>query len=47
MTAYLTAESDMIVEKGNEFLQETLAKYPAEINYSAIVLGNVDLSTAQ
>ena len=44
---YLTAESDMMVEKGNEFLQETLAKYPAEINYSAIVLGNVDLSTAQ
>ena len=44
---FLTAESDMMVEKGNEFLQEVLAKHPAEIDYSAILLGNVDLNAAQ
>ncbi len=44
---YLTAESDMMVEKGNAFLQEVLAKHPAQIDYSAIVIGNVDLTAEQ
>ena len=43
---YVTAQSDLMVEKGNEFLEGILAKYPAEIDYSAIALGNVDLSAA-
>lgn len=42
----VTAQSDLMVEKGNEFLEGILAKYPAEIDYSAIALGNVDLSAA-
>ena len=42
----LTAEDDLMVEKGNAFLEEILAKYPAEIDYSAIALGNVDLASA-
>jgi len=42
----ITAEEDMLVEKGNAFLQEVLDKYPAEIDYSAICLGNVDLTFA-
>lgn len=41
---YLTAESDMMVEKGNEFLAQVLEKHPAQIDYSAIALGNVDLA---
>ena len=40
----LTAESDMMVEKGNEFLESILAKNPAEIDYSSIALGNVNLA---
>ena len=44
---YLTAESDMMVEKGNEFLSQVLEKHPAQIDYSAIALGNVDLAAAQ
>ena len=44
---YLTAESDMMVEKGNEFLAQILEKYPAQIDYSAIVIGNADLTAAQ
>lgn len=43
---YLTAESDMMVEKGNEFLQQMLDKYPSQIDYSAIALGYVDLAAA-
>ena len=42
----LTAENDLMAEKGNEFLQEILAKYTAEIDYSAIALGDVDLASA-
>ena len=42
----VTAQSDLMVEKGNEFLEGILAKYPAEIDYSAIALGNVDLAAA-
>ena len=37
----LTAEQDMMTEKGNEFLQSVLDKHPAEIDYSAIALGVV------
>ena len=40
---YLTAESDLMVEKGNEFLQSILEKHPAEIDYTAIQIGEVDL----
>ena len=40
----LTAENDLMAEKGNEFLQEILAKYTAEIDYSAIALGDVNLA---
>lgn len=42
---FLTAEQDMMVEKGNEFLQGMLDKYPSQIDYSAIALGNVDLAS--
>lgn len=41
---YATAEADMLVEKGNEFLQSVLDKYPAEIDYSVIELGTVNLA---
>ena len=43
---YLTAENDLMSEKSNEFLQDILAKHPAEIDYSAIALGDVDLASA-
>jgi hypothetical protein len=43
---YVTAENDLMAEKGNEFMQEILAKYAAEIDYSAIALGDVDLASA-
>ena len=43
---YLTAESDMMAEKGNEFLAGVLEQNPAEIDYSAIALGNVNLASA-
>ena len=41
---YLTAESDMMVEKGNEFLQSILEKHPTVIDYSVIELGEVNLA---
>ena len=41
---YATAEADMLVEKGNEFLQSVLDKHPAEIDYSVIELGTVNLA---
>ena len=44
---FLTAESDMMVEKGNEFLQQIRDKHPAQINYSTIELGEVDLAAEQ
>jgi len=40
---YVTAESDMMVEKGNEFLAEILEQNPAQIDYSAIALSALDL----
>ena len=43
---YVTAESDMMVEKGNEFLAQILEQNPAQIDYSAIALGVVDLASA-
>ena len=42
----VTAQNDLMVEKGNAFLEGIRAKYPAEIDYSAIALGNVDLASA-
>ena len=44
---YQTAEQDLMVEKGNEFLQSILEKNPAQIDFSAIRIGSVDLSAAQ
>ena len=41
---YATAEADMLVEKGNEFLQSVLDKHSAEIDYSVIELGTVNLA---
>ena len=41
---YLNAQSDMMAEKGNELLEGIRAKYPAEIDYSAIALGNVNMA---
>ena len=43
---YATAESDMMVEKGNDFLAEVQAQYPAQIDYSAIALATVDMASA-
>ena len=42
---YITAEGDMMTEKGNEFLQSVLDAHPAEIDYSVIELGVVDLAS--
>jgi hypothetical protein len=41
---YLNAESDMMAEKGNALVEEIRAKYPAEIDYSAIALGSVNMA---
>jgi hypothetical protein len=43
---FLTAEQDMMTEKGNEFLAQVQEKYSAEIDYSAIQIGAVDLAAA-
>ena len=43
---YLTAEQDMMTEKGNEFLAQVQEKYDAQIDYAAIQLGAVDLAAA-
>ncbi len=43
----LTAKNDLLLEKGNEFLQAALANYSMETDYTSIVLGNVALSSAQ
>ena len=40
----LTAEQDLMVEKGNEFLQSILDKHPTVIDYSVIELGEVNLA---
>ena len=39
----LTAESDLMTEKGNELVEGIRAKHPAQIDYSAIALSNVNL----
>ena len=38
------AESDLINEMANNLLDEVTAKYPMTVDYSAILLGYVDLS---
>ena len=40
---FLTAEADMMAEKGNEFLAQILEKNPSQIDYTAIQIGNVKL----
>ena len=42
---FLTAETDMMTEKGNEFLSQVLDNHPVEIDFSAIALGEVDLTS--
>lgn len=37
------AKNDLMAERSNALLEEASAKYPMEVDYSAIVLGNVDL----
>lgn len=37
------AKNDLMAERSNALLEEASAKYPMEVNYSSIVLGNVDL----
>ena len=39
----LTAQQDLLVEKGDAFLKSAMEKYPAKIDYSAIALGYVNL----
>lgn len=43
---YASAESDLMAEKGSEILNKVLEKHPAQIDYSAIALGNVGLTAA-
>ena len=43
---YLNAETDLMAERGNEFLAQVQEKYPAQIDYSAIALGNANLVAA-
>lgn len=41
---YTTAKKDLLVEKGNEFLQSVVDEYPFEVDYSAIALGLAKLT---
>ena len=43
---YASAESDMMAEKGSELLTQVVEKHPAQIDYSAIALGNAGLVAA-
>jgi hypothetical protein len=43
---YASAESDMMAEKGSELLNQVVEKHPAQIDYSAIALGNAGLVAA-
>lgn len=38
-----TAERDLLVEKGNEYLKGVVAEYPMEVDYGAMALGLVEL----
>lgn len=40
---YNTAWNDLLTERGNEILENAMNAYPVEIDYSAIVLGDVSL----
>ena len=42
---FMTAEADMMAEKGNEFLAQILEKNPAQIDYAAIQIGDVDVAS--
>ena len=44
---YLTAQEDMMAEQGNAFLASVLDSHPAQIDYTAIELGNVELAAAE
>ena len=37
------AKNDLMAERSNALLEEAAAKYTFEVDYSAIVIGNVDL----
>ena len=41
---YTTAKKDLLVEKGNEFLQSVVDDYDYEVDYSAIALGLANLT---
>ena len=41
---YTTAKKDLLVEKGNEFLQSVVDDYAYEVDYSAIALGLANLT---
>lgn len=38
------ARDDLLAERANTLLEEASARYPFEVNYSAVVIGNVDLA---
>lgn len=42
---FVAAETDMMAEKGNSFLEQILEKNPAEIDYAAIQIGSVNVSS--
>lgn len=44
---YETAWSDLMAEKGEQLLDGAMTEYPLEVDYSAIVLGNVNLAAAE
>lgn len=41
---YATAEEDLLYERINTLMDEAIAKYALEVDYSALILGNVDLT---
>ena len=44
---HATAWEDLMTDKGTEMLEEAKAAYPTQIDYSAIVLGQVNLGTSE
>ena len=44
---YETAWSDMVSELGEQIVTDAMAAYPLVVDYSAIVLGNVDFASAE
>ena len=38
------AQSDLLSQRMDEFIQQAMEKYPVTIDYAAICLGHVDMS---